>query len=180
MRARSMTLTCITALLLNIGSPPALGQNWRRVDYQADGFSVEFSGEVAIAPTQASAETRERLERSTDYLQDNGSSAYIVGATLARYSVEFTNGAEASYGSFKCKITLGDVPVAFARGQAREITGTECTDDGSLQVLARYYAVGKWFYQVLAIFPKDGDDTDARRFVSSFALLEPTAFEQRQ
>lgn len=167
--------TCVAgaaALVLALTSLTALSQNWRRMDYSADGFSVEFSGEVKVSPTPVGDESKERIVRSTDYLQDDGDSAYIVGATLARYSVEFNKGVEASYGALKCKSTLNDTPLNFARGLARDISGTDCGDDGSLRVEARYYAVDKWFYQVLAIFSRGGDQQAARRFVNSFTLLD--------
>lgn len=160
------------AIVLALTSLAAVSQNWRRMDYAADGFSVEFSGEVKISPTPVGEESKERIVRSTDYLQDDGDSAYIVGATLARYSVEFNKGVEASYGALKCKSTQNDTALNFARGLARDISGSDCGEDGSLRVEARYYAVDKWFYQVLAIFSRGGDQDAARRFVTSFTVLE--------
>lgn len=172
MPRRRTYLAGAATLFLALSSLAALSQNWRRLDYAADGFSVEFSGEVKISPTGVGEESKERIVRSTDYLQDDGDSAYIVGATLARYSVEFNKGVEASYGALKCKSTLSDTPLNFGRGLARDISGTDCGDDGSLRVEARYYAVNKWFYQVLAIFNRGGDQNAARRFVNSFTVLD--------
>ena len=162
----------IGAVVLALTSLAALSQNWRRMDYAADGFSVEFSGQVKVSPTAVGEESKDRIVRSTDYLQDDGDSAYIVGATLARYSVEFNKGVEASYGALKCKTTLNDAQLNFARGLARDVSGTDCGDDGALRVEARYYAVGKWFYQVLAIFNRGGNQQAARHFVNSFTVLD--------
>ena len=40
-----------------------------------------------------------------------------------------------------------------------------------LEIIARYYGTGKWFFQVLAIFNKDGGDrAAARHFVESFRV----------
>ena len=159
-----------TALLAFTGFDAA-GQGWRRVDYPEDGFSIEFSGEVQVSATGVDEESKDRILRSTDYLQDNDRSAFIVAATLVRYTVDFDNGVQASYGTLKCKTTLNDTPLDFAPGPARSVSGSNCGEDGSLSVEARYYSTGKWFYQVLAIFTKGEDDADALRFVNSFALL---------
>ncbi len=147
-------------------------QDWRKQEYRADGFAVEFFGEVKITPTEVAADAKERITRSTNYLQDEGSSAFIVGATLAKHAVDFDNGVQASFAALKCQTTVSDQRLNFPRGQAREISGSACTQDGSLAVETRYYAVGKWFYQVMAIYPKGGSQATPRRFIQSFAVLE--------
>ena len=44
--------------------------------------------------------------------------------------------------------------------------------DGSSSAETRFYATGKWFYQVIAVFKKDGGDAAAaRHFVQSFKLI---------
>lgn len=149
----------------------ASAQQWRKHTYAADGFAVDFFGEVKIEPTAVEPGSKERIIRSTNYLQDEGSAAYIVGATLARYSVDFDKGVTASFNALQCKTKTGDTPLNFPSGKAREITGTDCTADGSLAVEARYFQVGNWFYQVMAIMGKGQDKEQARRFVTSFSSI---------
>lgn len=162
----------VAVLLLVVSSIGASAQTWRKHEYKADGFSVEFFGEVKITPTDVSPDARERIERSTNYLQDGGDSAFIVGATLAKHSVEFQKGVEASFNSLKCQVKTVDAMLNFPRGKAQEISASNCTSDGSLAVEARYFQSGKWFYQVLAIYPKGRNNELARRFVTSFALSD--------
>lgn len=171
MRRRRYLMAAAVLALPSFAAFDASGQGWRRVEYPADGFSVEFSGEVQVSPTTVDEDSKDKIQRSTDYLQDNDRSAFIVAATLVRYSVDFGSGVEASYGTLKCKITLSDKEIDFAPGAGRAISGHDCGEDGSLSVEARYFTTGKWFYQVLAIFSKGDDDADALRFVESFSLL---------
>lgn len=160
------------ALSLTMFAISASAQSWRKHDYRNDGFAVDFSGQINIAPTAVAEEAKERIIRSTNYLQDNGSSAYIVGATLAKYRVEFEKGVEASFNAMKCKIKINDTTLNFPNGKAREISASDCTDDGSLALEARYFEMGKWFYQVMAIYPKGGDKSEALHFVTSFEVRE--------
>ena len=46
--------------------------------------------------------------------------------------------------------------------------GAGCAD--GLQVEARYYETGNWFYQVIAEYKVAGGEQAARRFVESFKL----------
>lgn len=169
---RRTVAAAAAAFLFVATALPAIAQTWRKHEYKADGFSVEFAGEVKITPTEVSPDSRDRIERSTNYLHDSGSSAFIVGATLAKYSVEFEKGVAASFTSLQCKSKMSDTMLNFPRGKAQELSGTDCTADGSLAVEARYFQSGKWFYQVLAIYPKGANKEMARRFVTSFALAD--------
>lgn len=171
MLSRPLFTVAFAAGLVLAGSF-ASAQQWRKHTYAADGFAVDFFGEVKIDPTEVAPGSKDRIVRSTNYLQDEGSAAYIVGATLARYSVEFDKGVTASFNALQCKTKTSDTPLNFPSGKAREITGTDCTGDGSLAVEARYFQVGNWFYQVMAIIGKGQDKEQARRFVTSFSSIE--------
>jgi hypothetical protein len=54
--------------------------------------------------------------------------------------------------------------------RTRIIRATNCTE-GQFHADARYFTVGRWFYQVLALHPINGSlASDARRFVESFRV----------
>ena len=109
--------------------------------------------------------------RSTNYQQDGGDNVYTVGASLLLVDVNFDNGVKQSFAALKCKITTSDKPLIFAAGRAREVRGTDC-HDGNFRVEARYFTTGKWFYQVVALFKKDGGYSQgARHFVESFKVI---------
>jgi hypothetical protein len=173
MRSRPARLM-ITAFAAGLAllSIAADAQEWRRRTFADDGFSAEFFGEVKVEPTGVEPATKERIIRSTNYLQDEGAAAYLVGASLARYSIDFDKGVNASFDALKCKTKFSDIVLNVAVGQAREISATECTDDGSFAVEARYVQAGRWFYQVLAIYEKGQDKARARHFITSFATID--------
>ena len=150
----------------------AHAQTWKTHRYAADGFEVKFSGEVKVVPTQIDTDTKTRVVRSTDYQQDGGTYAFIVGASLLVVDVNFENGAKQSFAALKCKTTTRDVALAFAGGRGREVHGTDCTD-GSFRAHVRYFTRGKWFYQIIALFKTDGGhDAAARTFVESFKAID--------
>ncbi len=160
------------AAWLLVGHAGAQAQTWKTHRYAADGFEVKFSGDVKVVATQIDAETQKKVVRSTDYQQDGGAYAFIVGASLLAVAVNFENGTKQSYDALKCKTKTRDVALAFARGRAREIHGTDC-HDGTYRAETRYFTRGQWFYQVIALFKKDsGHDAPARTFVESFKALD--------
>jgi hypothetical protein len=171
MPARVCLLLSSLVLLL-VGVAAVEAQSWTRHSYAKDGFEVEFSGKVEISPTDVDAETRSRIHRATNYLQDSNDHAFIVAASLQRVPVNFENGVEQSWGALKCASKATDTPLRFPGGRAREVRGTNCS--GGFRADARYYTVGSWFYQVLALHPMNGSrDADARRFVESFRITNP-------
>lgn len=149
--------------------PPA---SWKRYTYAADGFEIEFPGTVKVTPTNISEQAKQRIVRSTDYLQDTWEFKYFVAATLFKQTVDFDEGARANFARLKCSTASPETPISVAPGRARERRGADCLD-GSSSVETRFYATGKWFYQVIAVFKKEGGDAAAaRRFVESFALVK--------
>jgi hypothetical protein len=168
---RRLYLLLAASILLLAGQGAAHAQIWKKYTYTTDGFEVEFSGNVKIVPTQATADVQKKIVRSTDYQQDSGSYVYIVGASLLLADVNFENGSKQSFAALKCKTTTRDTALALAGGRGREVQGTDC-HDGNHRVEARYFTKGKWFYQVIALFKKDGGyDQGARRFVTSFKVI---------
>ena len=61
-------------------SSDASALEWKKHHYLVDNFEVEFSGPVQV--TARSIGARQRIVRSTLYLQDGGSYAYSVDAQL--------------------------------------------------------------------------------------------------
>ena len=156
--------------LLLVGMTAVEAQGWTKHSHTADGFEVEFSGKVQVSPTDMDADTRTRIIRATNYLQDGNDYAFIVAASLQRVDVNFENGIKLSQGALKCTTIISDTNLRFPGGRAREIRSTNCTE-GQFHADARYFTVGRWFYQVLALHPINGSlASDARRFVESFRV----------
>jgi hypothetical protein len=145
---------------------PAVWQVYTSAD---DGFSVQFSGPVKVDPTAIDDKVKDRIVRSTNYLQDGGDYAFIVGASLMKYSVNFDEGVKASFATLKCQTPISEADLKFPGGKAREVLGTDCTSD--LRVDSRYFTKAKWFYQAIALSKKEGGDVaSVRRFLESFKV----------
>jgi type II secretory pathway pseudopilin PulG len=148
----------------------AAGQpQWSVHAHPEDGFQAEFSGDVTIAPEKLDAQTMERIVRATEYVQDNGSSAYFVVAVLTKNGPTLKN-AGTGIARLGCKTILRDSEVPFPAGEGRLIQATDCNNN--LRAEARYFASGMWYYQVLALVPKNGDMASAQRFVESFKVAK--------
>ena len=160
----------VAAALLVAGRAPAHAE-WKKYSYPADGFEVEFSGEISVKPTPVSAETQKKIVRATAYLQDGGDFAYIVNASLHKEAVNFESGIKASFEALKCNSAGSDKPLNASAGRARELSGDECGEDGAVRAEARYFTTGRWFYQVLCLVPRNGDLDAARHFLRSFRLI---------
>jgi hypothetical protein len=173
MPARSLRLLLTSVVLLVVGTAALQAQTWTRHSYATDGFEVEFSGRVDVSPTAVDGETRSRIFRATNYLQDGGDFAFIVAASLQRVPVNFENGVEQSIGALKCATTISNTTLPFSRGRAREVRATGCVS-GKFRAHARYFTQGSWFYQVLALHPVNGSrEAEAQRFVESFRVTGP-------
>jgi hypothetical protein len=169
-RASAKTLGLVL-LALCAGRQAADAEDWTTHRYPADRFEVEFSGPVQVMPTKLSAAKKKLTVRSTDYLQDSDVFAFIVNATLTRYSVEFDEGADASYQALKCKTTVFDRPLPIDGGQGREIRGEDCAND--LHIEGHYFTTGKWFFQVLFVGSKGYTDEAApQHFFQSFKIID--------
>jgi hypothetical protein len=169
MRIRLTLLSCVAVLLAGAGGPAAA--EWKKHTYTADGFEVEFSGQISVEETEMTPATREKIVRSTNYMQGSDDFTYIVGASLMRYDVNFDNGIKSSFTVLKCKVTTKDAPFTVAGARGREVIGTDCLD-GTFSAETRYLTRDKWFYQTMTIFKKAGGDAEsARYFLRSFKLI---------
>jgi hypothetical protein len=148
----------------------ACAEEWKQQSYPDDGFQVEFSGPVAVTETAMSDETKSRVVRATNYLQENGTSAYFVAAMLMKDAVNFEGGSAALFLASKCQ-TRKETPVSLLGAEkGLEIAGSSCLGNGS-HFEERFFQRGKWFYQVTAIYTADSDAETARHFLNSFKLL---------
>jgi hypothetical protein len=143
---------------------------WKQQSYPDDGFQVEFSAPVAVTETAMSDETKSRIVRATNYLQENGTSAYFVAAMLMKDSVNFDGGTADLFLASKCQAKK-ETPVKLAGTEkGLEIVGSNCLGNGA-HFEQRFFQRGKWFYQVTAIYVADDDAEAARHFLKSFKLL---------
>lgn len=168
-----LNLACLM-LAAAIGMSPAGAgaQDWKKHSYAKDGFEVDFSGPVKIYPTELDEKTRVVVVQSTNYVQDLGDEAHIVGVTVYRGNVQFERLSKARFAAFNCKDVSANRPLESASGPAREMGAAGC-HDGTLSIQARYYLVGDRFYQVIAVYKTQGDGgagARATRFLQSFAL----------
>lgn len=148
----------------------ASAEEWKQQSYPDDGFQVEFSGPVAVTETAMSDETKSRIVRATNYLQDSGASAYFVAAMLMKEAVNFDGGSADAFLASQCR-SRKETPVTLAGAEkGLEIQGANCLGNGS-HFEQRFFQRGKWFYQVTAIYTADSGAEAARHFLTSFKLL---------
>ena len=168
-----MTRAALCLVLIVVaGLAWAEAPQWKLHTYLEDGFQVEFSGDVGVSPAPLDDRDRAEIVRATNYVQNAEDFAYIVVSGLFKHGPDFAKGKDGSFSGAKCGSILSDEPVPSAKGQAREVRGTDC-QDGTWRVEARYYESGPWFYQVIAVFKKDaGDASAARHFLQSFKLAD--------
>lgn len=169
MRCQAKVLA-LALLAFTAGSLDVRAQSWRKHVYKPDGFEIEFPGEITLHASQISEEAKARIVRSTNYIKDGGTFKYLVAATLTKAGVDFEKGVETGFGSYKCQTLRGKTALSVQGGKGREVRGAGCA--GGLQVDARYYMTGNWFYQVIAQYKANSaDERAARRFVESFKVI---------
>lgn len=170
----NVTITRIAALALTIaGTTTAQAAPWQTHKYETDGFAIEFSGDVLTKPIDVNADTLSKMIRTTSYLQDGGNVyAYIVGASLFKddASFDFDAGVKGTMATYKCTVIDSDTSPTGTGDRAREIHGSKC-DGGTIRVGARFFLVGKWFYQVAYLITEEANAADAEHFLQSFGLI---------
>jgi hypothetical protein len=160
----------VLAGLASLLSPSADAADWKQQRYSADGFQIEFSGAVLVAETKMTPETQKLVVRSTNYMQDGGSYAYVATATLFKYGVNLEAGSAANFSTGKCK-TKAETPIPLSGAEkGLEILGSDCSGDNR-HYETRSFQKGKWFYQLVAIYSAGGDAGSARHFLHSFSLM---------
>ena len=169
----------IAAVLLLMVSPASAQQRartgdtetWKKHTFAEDRFEVEFSGAFKSEPLALDVQTRRRVVRSVQHMQEAADLIFVVGAQQNTETVHLDAGARASFKAFRCKVMQPESEVPIDGGRGLEFKGSECFD-GSMRAEARYYEIGKWFYQVIALFHKDTvTEATARRFLLSFKAL---------
>ena len=129
---------------------------------------------MQIKQTELSAEAKKTTVRSTNYVQGNATTAYILSATLFTDVPDLDVVAKRGFGVLNCKTTISDTPLSISGGRGREFRGTDCNE--GVRAETRYFAKGKWVYQALALYKKDGgDEKAARYFVQSFKTIAASA-----
>jgi hypothetical protein len=152
-------------------SSSAVAVEWKKYHYPEYNFEVEFSGPVQVTPRSIAA--RERIVRSTLYLQDGGSYSYSVLVQLNNEGVEANLDAVTAdkLELYQCK-NVNALPLEFSGGHAKELIGDQCLD-GSYRAHARYFSKGDWFYALTYLIKIDGGDiSSAQRFLRSFKIDE--------
>ena len=156
------------AILLIACSGAAHAQTWTKFQSTADGFEIDAPGKVETEAEKPDP----RLVRSTEYTAEGDGLLITVSATLAKVDLNLAGAVNGSFPNFKCKTKTSDQSLPASAGQARELRGDGCVEQRS--VVARYYVVGKWLYQVFALYNAD-KQADTKRFLDSFKLLNPGA-----
>ncbi len=154
------TLCFVIALA---GSTPARAETWQTRVFKEHGFSIDFSGDVFDKPVEVTA------GRGTQYIQDGGSFAYFVTASLFENDFDFDSGVARGMSVLSCTVTDSDISPASSADRSREIHGSNCS--GGVRAGVAYFLVGKRFYQVMYLIPADGDPTNAEHFLHSFKLI---------
>jgi hypothetical protein len=149
-----------------------MGQDWswREHGYPEEGFSVEFNGMVDVRRMPVGG-AKSPVVRGTRYVQAERTQVYTVAASLNRFGVNLSEGAQRSFAGLECGQRLTEHQVDAPWGPGLELRGSRCVD-GTFNVVARYHRSGRWFYQVLALFKdKGGDEASARYFLDSFRVV---------
>ena len=160
----------LLALLLSAVSLAAAAQqwSWREHPYPEEGFSVEFNGLVNVRRMDVGG-AKSPVVRGTRYVQAERTQVYTVAASLNRFGVNLSEGAQRSFAGLECGQKLTEHEVEAPWGPALELRGRHCVD-GTFNAVARYHRSGRWFYQVLSLYKDSGDETNALYFLESFKL----------
>lgn len=166
-------LGMIVAGFAVLASSVTMAAGWKVHSYSEDKFEIEYPEgvEVKRSPVELTKEASKNVSRTVQYMYDGGGVAYLAALSVNKYSTAFEKGSEDSFASLKCSTKTSDKPLVLQGERGREMQGTGCSG-GELRMDARYFVVGKSFYQVLAIYSvKDGDEAAAHHFVESFKFL---------
>lgn len=155
------------AILLIACSAAAQAQTWSKFQSTADGFEIDAPGKVVTEVEKQDP----RIVRSTEYTVEADGLLITVSATLAKVDLNLAGAVNGSFPNFKCKTKAPGQNPPVPGNQSREVRGEGCVEQRS--VVARYYVVGKWLYQVFALYNPD-KKADATRFLDSFKLLNPS------
>lgn len=166
---RTRSLFWLT-IALALGAAAAQAAGWHLQTLKTDGFSIEFSGDMQVQPTPLKNETQSAVVRSTIYMQDGGSYAFLVGATLLKGGFSFPAGVSGTLESYKCATTDRDESGSMRDGTQTRVVHLHGCANG-LKVGASFFMRGQWFYQVVYLIPESSSAADGEHFLASFRLL---------
>jgi|SRR6185295_14245542 len=164
---RTAVFIALLALL-----PAAHAQEWTWIEhaYPEDGFRAEFNAPVTVRSMRLKGEGSDQVVRGTRYVVDERKHVYLVAASLSKGGVNLDKGVQDSFAGLECGMVLSDAPFAAPWGTGRELRARHCVD-GTYRAEVRYHRVGRWFYQVIALYKEaGGDEASARYFVDSFRV----------
>ncbi|MFM9941646.1 MAG: hypothetical protein ACKVP7_19355 [Hyphomicrobiaceae bacterium] len=168
-----MTLLAFGATGGSAQQKAAQDHNWTKHSFREDRFEIEFSGPFRTDAVKLDPATRKKVARSTQHIQVGSDFVFIVGAQHNIDAVNFDAGAQGSFATLNCLSRDSDTPLPVPGGRGREIKGNECLDN-TMRVETRYVESGKWFYQLIAIVPKERtEDPAVQRFLQSFKIVGP-------
>ncbi len=160
------TLALIASLIMPVAwASDAQAAPWHTVRHADDGFVVEFSDNVSGTPTTGSN------YRATQYVQDGGSYAYIVAATVYEVgvSIDFDENVKRAMSVLNCSSIDSEVSPSSSADRNREIHGSKCNQ--GVRAGVAFFLAGRRFYQVMYLIPNDSDSSDAEHFLHSFKLI---------
>jgi hypothetical protein len=135
-----------------------------------DQFEVELSGDLKVSEAEVMPEVRQTVVRSTNYLQQGDTFAFGVRVSHGKVEGNIDNLVKSIGVALKCKSLKTDKVLSFPPGRAREVSGKACEGGDDLE--ARYFTVGTWLYQAMALFTfSDSNAAAARHFVESLKVL---------
>lgn len=173
MPARQSNVLFASLAFAAASASAAQAATWQTHRYETDGFTIEFSGDVLTKPIDVNTDTLNQMVRTTSYIQDGGNTyAYIVGASLFKPDAgfDFEAGVKGTMDSYKCAVIGSDTSPAGIGDRAREIHASKCSG-GTIRVGAKFFIVGKWFYQIAYLIAPAANAADAEHFLRSFKLI---------
>lgn len=167
-QGRAASLAAVAFLALGVTG--AAAATWQVHRFDADRFSVEFSGPVTVMQTPLKDEVRAKVVHSTIYEQDGGSFAFLVGATEYNIDYNFDGAINGTIAPYKCVSETATPLSAPNASLAREVRATNCAAIDGATTVVDFYRVGNWLYQVLYSIPAGADPSDAEHFRQSFVI----------
>lgn len=166
------SILCLVAMLAAIPGAAA-AQTWKKHSFPADGFEVDFSGAIDGGREDLTMQSSGQIlneARFTQNLQTGGYSVWVT--TLAEPNPNWEEAANAAFAAIGCAKLVDNRVVEVSGTRVLHMSGVGCVK-GVLSVTGRFAHVGNRIYQLIAIFPPTGPETeDARRFIESFTLIQ--------
>jgi hypothetical protein len=166
-----MKLAKVLAFVVSLAAASTVSAaQWQTNRYEKDGFSADFPGDIAV---DTSADASAPVARTTNYIWDGGSGAYMVVVTRFRdgFTFDFDAGVNRGMSVYDCKSIESDVTRGGQGDKTREIRASSC-HGGTLRYGGKFLMKGQWFYQAFYLAGPGSNTADAERFLTSFRLLD--------